>query len=104
MKYVDKFLKKLNTSRNTFATYILTLLSIYFAVDRLVELLFMIFTGVSQSYWHPIFYTFAMACPLFAFIFAGPSEFSSSKDRKVTLFYVYSILFFIIVISMFIYQ
>ena len=101
MKYVDKFLKKLNTSRNTFATYILTLLSIYFAVDRLVELLFMIFTGVSQSFWHPIFYTFAMACPLFAFIFAGPSEFSSSKDRKVTLFYVYSILFFIIVISMF---
>ena len=39
MKLIDKFLKKLNTSRNTFATYILTLLSVYIAVDRLVELM-----------------------------------------------------------------
>ena len=76
MKYIDKLLKKLNTSRNTFATYILTLLTIYFTIDRFVELLFMIFTGVSQSYWNPIIYTFAMACPLFAFLFSGPSEFA----------------------------
>ena len=39
MKLIDKFLKKLNTSRNTFATYILTLVTIYLVVDRLVELL-----------------------------------------------------------------
>lgn len=101
MKYVDKFLKKLNTSRNTFATYILTLFTIYITVDRIVELLFMIFTGVSQSYWNPIVYTIAMACPLFAFLFSGTSEFATSKHQKVTLFYVYSISFFIIVISMF---
>ena len=42
MKLIDKFLKKLNTSRNTFATYILTLISIYITIDRLVEILFMI--------------------------------------------------------------
>ena len=101
MKYIDKFLKKLNTSRNTFATYILTLLTIFITVDRFVELLFMIFTGVSQSYWNPIVYTIAMACPLFAFLFSLPSEFATSKKQKVTLFYVYSICFFIIVISMF---
>ena len=29
MKLIDKFLKKLNTSRNTFATYILTLVTIF---------------------------------------------------------------------------
>lgn len=101
MKLIDKLLKKLNTSRNTFATYILTLITIFITVDRLVELLFMIFTGVSQSYWDPIVYTLAMACPLFAFAFSGPSEFATSKSKKVTLFYVYSISFFIIVISMF---
>ena len=28
MKFIDKFLKKLNTDRNTFATYILTLITI----------------------------------------------------------------------------
>ncbi len=82
MKLIDKFLKKLNTSRNTFATYILTLVTIYLVVDRLVELLFMIFTGVSYSYWGPFAYTFAMACPLFAFLFSGSSEFATSKKQK----------------------
>lgn len=101
MKIIDKLLKKLNTSRNTFATYILTLITIFITVDRLIELLFMIFTGVSQSYWNPIVYTLAMACPLFAFAFSGPSEFATSKSKKVTLFYAYSISFFIIVVSMF---
>lgn len=101
MKLIDRFLKKLNTNRNTFATYILTLISIFITVDRLVELLFMIFTGVSESYWNPIVYTLAMACPLFAFLFSGSSEFATSKSKKVTLFYVYSISFFIIVLSMF---
>ena len=34
MKIIDKFLKKINASRNTFATYILTLISLYLVVDR----------------------------------------------------------------------
>ena len=49
MKYIDKFLKMLKTSRNTFATYVLTLITVYLAVDRIVEILLMIFTGVSFS-------------------------------------------------------
>lgn len=101
MKYIDKFLKKLNTSRNTFATYILTLITVYIAVDRIVEMLFMIFTGVSHSYWGPITYTFALACPLFAFLFSGSSAFATSKKQKVTMFYVFSIGFYIIALSMF---
>ena len=51
MKLIDKFLKKLNTSRNTFVTYVLTLISFYLAIDRIVEMLLMRFTGVSVSYW-----------------------------------------------------
>lgn len=101
MKYIDKFLKILNTDRNTFATYILTLLTVFIAVDRIVEMLLMIFTGVSYSYWGPIEYTFALACPIFAFLFSGPSKFSSSKARKVTLFYLYVIGLYIIALSMF---
>lgn len=69
MKILDKFLKKLNINRNTFATYILTLLTVYLAVDRITEMLLMIFTGVSYSYWGPIQYTLALACPIFAFLF-----------------------------------
>lgn len=101
MKIIDKFLKKLNTSRNTFATYILTLITIYLVVDRLVEMLLMIFTGVSYSYWGPIQYTFALACPIFAFLFSGSSEFTGSKNKKVSVFYVFTIALYIIALSMF---
>lgn len=102
MKLIDKFLKKLNTSRNTFVTYVLTLISFYLAIDRIVEMLFMIFTGVSVSYWGPFMYTFALACPVFAFLFSGSSEFASSKNTKVTLFYTYVVGLYVIALSMFV--
>lgn len=101
MKIIDKFLSKLGTSRNTFATYILTLITIYISIDRIVEFLLMLFTGVSYSYWGPIQYTLALACPIFAYLFSGSSEFSSTKNKKVTLFYIYVIGLSIIAISMF---
>ena len=91
MKIIDNFLKKLGASRNTFATYVLTLITIYLAVDRIVEFLLMLFTGVSYSYWGPLMYTFALACPIFAFLFSPPSEFAKNKKTKVTLFYIYVI-------------
>lgn len=101
MKYIDKFLKKLNTDRNTFATYIFTLITVYLAVDRIVEMLLMIFTGVSYSYWGPVAYTLALACPMLAFAFSPSSKFSKTKPQKVTLFYLYAIALYIIAISMF---
>ena len=101
MKIIDNFLKKLGVSRNTFITYILTLLTVYLAVDRIVEFLLMLFTGVSYSYWGPIKYTLALACPIFAFTFSGPSEFASTKKKKVTLFYIYVIGLSVIAVSMF---
>ena len=101
MKIIDNFLSKLGISRNTFATYVLTLLTVYFAVDRIAEFLLMLFTGVSYSYWGPLKYTFALACPVFAFLFSFPSEFASTKSKKVTLFNIYVIGLTIIAISMF---
>lgn len=100
MKYIDKFLKKLNTNRNTFATYLLTLATIYIVVDRVVEMLLMAFTGVSYSYWGPIQYTLALACPCFAFAFMPKSKFAKSKGYKVTLFYVFMTAFYVVTISM----
>lgn len=101
MKFVDKILKKLNVDRNSFATYILSLITIYILVDRVVELLLMIFTGVSYSYWGPIKYTFALACPLFAFLFACSSKYVESKASKITFFYTFVICFYVIALSMF---
>ena len=101
MKIIDNFLKKLDTDRNTFLTYVLTLITIYLTVDRVVEFLLMLFTGVSYSYWGPIQYTFALACPLFAFAFGFASKFVPTKKHRVVLFYFYMINFAVIVISMF---
>ena len=100
LKYIDKFLKYLKTDRNTFLTYILTLLSIYFMVDRIIEVLLIIFTGMSVSYWGPLMYTFALACPVFAFLFGFASKFASSNKMKSTLFNLYIIGLSTIAISM----
>lgn len=102
VKIIDKFLKFLGTDRNTFFTYILTLISIYLVVDRFVELLFLCFTGVSNSYWGPIAYTLAFACPVFAFLFSGSSKFAKSPITKVSFFNLYCIALYILILSMFV--
>ena len=80
LKIIDKFLKLLKTDRNTFLTYILTLITIYLTIDRVVEILLMIFTGVGCSYWGPIKYALAFACPIFAFLFSCSSKFAKSDS------------------------
>ncbi len=100
LKYLDKLLKILKTDRNTFFTYIFTLLTIYIVIDRIVELLFLIFTGIGVSYWGPIGYTFALACPVLAFLFSGSSKYASSGKFKLTIVYMYAIVLYIITISM----
>ena len=101
MKLIDKFLKKLNVNRNTFATFVLTLLTFYLAIDRIVEMLIMIFTGVSYSYWGPIQYTLALACPVFAFAFSGSSSYSDTRADKVALFHIFAVGLYVIALSMF---
>ena len=101
MKIIDAFLKKLNVNRNTFFTYIFTLLTIYVAVDRIVEMMIMIFTGIGVNYWNPIIYTLALACPVFAYSFAGSSSYADTRASKVTLFYIFAIGFYIISLSLF---
>ena len=100
MKVIDKFLKFLKTDRNTFLTYILTLATAYIVVDRIVEMLLMIFTGMSVSYWGPIVYTLALACPVFAFLFSGSSKFVTSDEIKLKFFDVYIISLYVIIVSM----
>ena len=101
MKYIDKFLKTIGASRNTFVTYVFTLITFYIAIDRIVEILLMIFTGVAASYWGPIKYTLALACPMVAYMFSPSSEFAKNKPQKVTLFFTYVIGLSIIACSMF---
>ena len=100
MKYIDKFLKLLKTDRNTFVTYILTLLTIYICIDRISEVLLIMFSGLSVSYWGPIKYTFAIACPVFAFYFSPASKFATDKYTKETFFHMYAVALYVVVCSM----
>ena len=99
LKYIDKFLKFLKTDRNTFMTYILTLISAYVIIDRLVELMFMIFTGVAYSYWGPIEYTLAFAALVFAFYFSFASKFAKADIDKLRFFNTYVICLYILFVS-----
>lgn len=91
----------LKTDRNTFLTYILTLVTIYLTIDRIVEILLMIFTGIGCSYWGPIQYALAFACPIFAFLFSCSSKFADSEDTKLSFFHLYVISLYILILSMF---
>lgn len=101
LKVIDKFLKYLKTDRNTFITYVLTLVSSYLVVDRIAEMLIMVFTGMGVSYWGPITYTLALACPVFAFLFSCSSKYADSDHTKLALFDVYLISIYIMIVSMF---
>ena len=101
MKIFDKFLKWLKTDRNTFLTYVLSLITIFILIDRLVEFLLIVFTGVASVYWGPITYAFALLCPIFAFLFSGSSKFIKCDDDKLKWFYAYCISLYILFITMF---
>lgn len=101
MKIFDKFLKWLKTDRNTFLTYVLSLITIFILIDRLVEFLLIVFTGVASVYWGPITYAFALLCPIFAFLFSSSSKFIKCDDDKLKWFYAYCISLYILFITMF---
>ncbi len=100
MKLLDKLIKKLGTDRNTFFAYILTLITAYIVVDRVIEILFMWFTGMSISYWGPIKYTIAMIIAAFAYTISVPSKLPKSDENKISFFNSYCVVLYIIVISM----
>ena len=100
MKYIDAFLKKLKTDRNTFLTYILMLISVYIVVDRLIEIIFIATTGISLSYWGPLKYSLAILCPVFALQFSFSSKFVTEDTKKLSFLYIFVIGFYIIVASM----
>ena len=101
MKIFDKFLKWLKTDRNTFLTYVLSLITIFILIDRLVEFLLIVFTGVASVYWGPIKYAFALLCPIFAFLFSSSSKFIKCDDDKLKWFYAYCTSLYILFITMF---
>lgn len=100
MKLLDKFLKFLQTDRNTFFTYTFSLVTIYIVVDRLVEFLLIVFTGVASNYWGPITYGIAFLFPIFAFLFSFSSKFITCDDDKLFWVYSYYVVLYILSVTM----
>lgn len=100
MKLLDKFLKLLKTDRNTFFTYVLELITFYVIIDRLVEFLLIVFTGVASVYWGPFRYALAFAFPVFTFLFSMSSKFIKSDDDKLVWFYKYCVELYLLAIFM----
>ncbi len=100
LEHIDKFLKKLKTDRNTFLTYILTLISFYLCIDRIVEVIFIAATGMYVDLWGPIKYTFAIFCVTFAFHFSGSSKFATQDRIKLSFLYLHMIGLYILGVSM----
>ena len=48
----------------------------------MTEILLIIFTGVSYSYWGPIQYCLAMACPMLAYAFQSHQNIQHQKHKK----------------------
>ena len=91
MKLFDKFLKILKTDRNTFATYILLMVTIYLIVDRVFEVLLIITNGVAYHYFEPQVYGLAFLAPIFCFLFSFSSSFIKSQ---MVLCLLYRALYF----------
>ncbi len=100
MKLLDKFLKVLKTNRNTFFTYLLTLVSIYIIVDRVFEFLLILLTGVASHYMGPIGYTISFLVLTFAYNFSYGSSYVKADDDKLGWLYAYLIGLYILVVTM----
>lgn len=102
-KIINSFLniitKKLNTDKNIFISFIITMLCTYFAIDRILEIFLIIFNGVGISYWSPFKYMIVILLPYLAYMLVIESKMSTQKERNISFFKVYCTFFIIFVAS-----
>lgn len=96
----DILLKPFKINMNNFFTYVFTIISVYFTVDRLFELFILTFTGQCVSYWSPIKYTLALLCIVLAYSFYCASPMCTTILLPMKAYIYYSIFFRIICTSM----
>lgn len=96
----DILLKPFKITLNDFFTYIFSILAVYFTVDRVIELLVMMFTGQCVSYWSPIKYTLALFVTVCAYCFYCSSTMCNTITLPMKAYVKYSVLFRTICIVM----
>lgn len=102
-KVIDSFLniitKKLNTDKNIFLSFVITMLCTYFAIDRILEIAVIILNGIGICYWSPFKYMIVILLPYLAYMLVIESKLSTQKEKNISFFKVYGTFFAIFVIS-----
>jgi hypothetical protein len=94
------FLKKFKINTNEFFAYILTLMALYFTIDRIFEVFHVVFNGEFVNYWTTIEYTLVYACIVFAYMVTCASPMNKTIRHSLKFFLYYSILFYIVFFGM----
>ena len=97
---IDILLKPFKINLNDFFTYIFSIIAVYFTVDRVIELLVMMFTGQCVSYWSPIKYTIALACIVCAYCCYCSSTMCNTITLPMKAYVKYSVLFRLVCTAM----
>ena len=74
MDPIAAILKPFKIDVSSFFTYILGIVTVCFAFDRLLEVFCVLFTGQFVDYWSPLMYTFALfiVCAGYSVLCASP--------------------------------
>ena len=107
-KIIDKLLdpieaillKPFKINTNEFFAYLLGILGVYFAVDRLAEYIRVFFTGEFVNYWNTWQYFGAMVCPFLAYCFICASPKRKTLRDPMKFFVFFSLCFYAICIGM----
>ena len=107
-KIIDKLLdpieaillKPFKINTNEFFAYILGVLTVYFAVDRLAEYIRVFFTGEFVNYWSTWQYFGAMLCAVLAYCFLCASPKRKTLRDPMIFFVFFSLCFYAICIGM----
>ncbi len=94
------FLKPFKINTNEFFAYLLGVLSVYFAVDRLAQYIRVFFVGEFTNYWTPIGYFLAMLCTVLAYCFLCASPKRKRLVDPMHFFIFFSLCFYAICIGM----
>lgn len=90
---MDAILKKINSDRNTFFGFILTLICAFLCIDRIIEILFIITIGIASSYWNFLQYTISFCLIIFTYFVMIESKYVTHKLFKKNIFMLFASMF-----------
>ena len=92
--------KPLKININEFFGYFFGVISIFLAVDRLVQYFRVFFTGQLSMYWSPLGYLLALMCPFIGYATLCASPKCKTLRDPMHYFVFYSLLLYCIVLGM----